>query len=852
MKLNFLLAFIVITSYCNAQRITGTVFTENGDLLPFASVTVKGTTRGASANQKGNFSFSVPNGTYTIVCQSIGYTASEKEVIVAGADVEISFILKQQKLLLQEVTVKSNAEDPAYAIIRQAIKMRPYYEDQLKAFSCDLYTKDLIRTRKMPDRIFGRKIKEENKREMGVDSAGRGIIYLSESVARVHKKQPDKFKMEILSSRVSGSESFGLTFPAFISLYTNNVLIFTQRFNPRGFVSPIADGAIHFYKYKFLGNFWENGKMIHSIRVIPRRAYEPLFSGTINISDDDWRIHSVDLLLTKRNQLELLDTLAIKQLHVPVSEAIWQVKSQLLFFDFNVFGVQLAGNFQTVYSNFDIQPSFDKKFFDRIVIKYDTAANKRSRNYWDTIRPVPLESEEQKDYSTKDSLYALRKDSLFSKTNVDSMRKNQGSIKPWDIFLKGIHRQHFGKGVINQWGIESLLKNLEYNTVEGAVVKLNAYYSGRLNKKTQFNIDPSIRYGFSNRHINAHSDFYFNKRHPSLTNASTDHWLFSGGKRVSSFNNNNTFLEVLRNSISTLFYGNNFLKIYENYYGNIAFSRKYESGVAFKISALYENRIPLNNTTTFTVNKKDSHKLTVNYPFEKIPNQFSPHPALSFTVNLTWTPGQRYIQFPQFKLPLGSKFPTFSFNYTKGLNGIFRSDVDYDKWNAGVFDTRNFRLAGTFRYRASVGGFLNSKKVYIQDYQHFNGNPTRSAAEYLNSFQLAGYYTNSTVASLYGLAHIEHHFNGLITNKIPLFRKLNWNLVAGSNAFYVNPNSNYVELFAGIENIFKTLRVDFVAGYQNGIKGVTGIRIGSGGSLGTNIFKNSTARRRGNSIQISF
>jgi hypothetical protein len=68
---------------------------------------------------------------------------------------------------------------------------------------------------------------------------------------------------------------------------------------------------------------------------------------------------------------------------------------------------------------------------------------------------------------------------------------------------------------------------------------------------------------------------------------------------------------------------------------------------------------------------------------------------------------------------------------------------------------------------------------YIQDYQHFNGNQTLAASEYLNSFQLAPYYANSTTAAFYATGHLEHHFNGFLTNKIPVFRRLNWNLVGG-------------------------------------------------------------------------
>jgi hypothetical protein len=84
----------------------------------------------------------------------------------------------------------------------------------------------------------------------------------------------------------------------------------------------------------------------------------------------------------------------------------------------------------------------------------------------------------------------------------------------------------------------------------------------------------------------------------------------------------------------------------------------------------------------------------------------------------------------------------------------------------------------------------------------------------------------------------------LITNKIPLFKRLNWNLVAGGNAFYVNSKSNYVEFFGGIENILKLFRVDFVAAYNNGKKGLVGIRIGTGGILGSNMNLDNGRGRR--------
>ncbi len=117
------------------------------------------------------------------------------------------------------------------------------------------------------------------------------------------------------------------------------------------------------------------------------------------------------------------------------------------------------------------------------------------------------------------------------------------------------------------------------------------------------------------------------------------------------------------------------------------------------------------------------------------------------------------------------------------MDKVLGSDVDFDKWTFSIWDDMNFKLRGAMKYRFSIGGFINDRKVSIQDYQHFNGNQLIFASRYLNSFQLAPYYENSTTESFYAVGHLEHHFNGFLTNKIPLFKRLNWHLVGGGNAF---------------------------------------------------------------------
>ncbi|UAY51031.1 DUF5686 and carboxypeptidase regulatory-like domain-containing protein [Ferruginibacter albus] len=834
----FFALFICLRS--SAQKIYGIVLNNTGDLLPYSSISIKGTTIGAGANVNAKFSISVSPGTYTVVCQHIGFAAQEKSITVGkGEEVNTSFVLSEQKYTMKEVIVKTNGEDPAYEVIRQAIKKREEYNKQVNSFQCELYSKNLIKLKNLPGKIFGKKISEDDKTEMGVDSTGKGIIYLSESNSKISFQQQDKLKVEVTSTRVSGSNDFGFTFLTFINLYQNNVTLFTDKFNPRGFISPIANGALNFYKYKFLGSFWENGKEINAIKVIPKRAYEPLFSGIINITEGDWRIHSVDLVLTRTTQLQILDTLKLTQFHVAVTDDVWRVKNQLINFDLNQLGIGLGGNFLSVYSNYSIDPSFPKKYFDNVIIKYDTGVNKKPKTFWDTSRPVPLEREEALDYEVKDSLFDKNSDTAWTQAKVDSLKRKQGPLKPYTVIWQGIDRTHYSVTNRYDWGVEALLPVLEYNPAEGFALNINGFYRKTIGKqKTRLSIEPHVRYGFSNTHLNGWLDINFRQRGlDEDQKIKRQLWSFSGGKRVSQFNRDYN-LSTLNSSLSTLLWGDNYIKFYENYFGSITYARRLENGLRLSVNALYEDRLPMDNTTDFTIFTKSSIKITPNYPFQRIPSQITRSQALLLSATVSFKPGQKYIQFPDRKVSLGSNYPTFTFNYTKGVPDIFGSDADFDKWKLEVNDDVNFKLAGLLKYRVAIGGFINNRSVDIQDYQHFNANNSVLAGAYVSSFQLANYFVNSTTDKFFSFVNIDHHFNGLLTNKIPLIKKWDWNLTAGANALYVNKDNHYEEVFIGLENILKIFRVDYVVGWQNKTL-IHSFCIGTGGILGDHINVNA-------------
>lgn len=816
------LLFIAVTA--QAGKITGRITDNAGKALAFASISIKGTTKGTTANGSGVYSITLSPGQYTLVCQHVGYARIEKQIQVTATDQSVDFVLNVQELTLQEVVVKRGGEDPAYEIIRQAIRKRDYYNDQVDSFSVNVYIKGLMRSGGMPQRIFGKKV--ERDASDGLDSAGKGILFLSESMTKVDYVKPNKIRYQVLSSRESGG-GYGFSFPFFINFYQNNVSVFDNNLNPRGFISPVADGALNYYKYKYEGSFVDEGKMVNTIKVTPRRKNEPLFSGTIQITEDDWRIYSVDLVTSRDYQLELLDSLRITQLHQPVTGDVWRTQNQVLSLVFRQFGFHVSGNFVNVYTDYDINPGFAKKHFGRTIMKYDTAFNKKDSSYWSQVRPVALEDDEKRDFVFKDSLHNALRDTNRSRLQLDSLRKIKRPITIKGVFWSGQGRSFYGKKSTVGWRMKPLLPQLEYNTVEGVSVNLeqtfNLYKKGRYS----YSLDWNTRYGFSNSHLNSWANLMIRPRKLGYRDR---YLIIGGGKRISQFNHDEP-INPLTNAAYTLLAKKNYMKLYENWFGSVTYNNKLENGLQLHANITYEDRLPLSNTTDFSFFNKD-RELLPNHPYELAALPFTRSQAVVAAVSVSWQPGIRYIEFPYSKMPIPSKAPVFTASYSKGFRNVLGSDVDFDKWQFSMADGMNFKIGGEFKYKVGIGGFINNKKVGLPDLQHFNGNQTFYNIKYLNSFQLAPYYRYSNAEPFYAFGHAEHHFNGLLTNKIPLLNKLKWHLVAGANTFLVDKNNYYLELFAGLENILKLFRVDVVNAFQPGIGNSWGVRVGFGGLIG--------------------
>lgn len=801
-RLLFLLhaiCFMTMGLYSHAAVLSGRLTSSTGEALPFANVYVVGTSVGTTTNELGYYQLELKAGDYKVAFQFIGYKKQVKDVSISDTPITLNVVLEAEQMQLHEVVV-SGAEDPAYPIMRKAIAKRDYYYNLVHNFKCMAYVKGLQRIVSAPDKVFGQVVNFDGT----LDSNNAGIIYLSETVSELLVEKPDKIKETVISSKVSG-DSKAFSWNRSADFATFDFYTETQRIDflsERVFISPLADNAFMYYKFKLEGFFEQDGKLINKIKVTPKRKSDPVYEGYIYIVEDDWSIHSLDLFLTKETQINYLDTLNFKYTYFPYQDSIWIPLSQNFSFKFNLFNIKAEGYFVSIYRGYDVNIDIPPKTFSNEILSITQESNERDSTYWDSIRPVPLTPDEVKDYDRKDSLEVLK----GSKSYLDSMTRASNRIDPLDIVTGYTYRNYYKKISIE---MTELLNIVQYNTVEGWNLKLGFDMYKEFEKRRLLKFSPIVRYGFSNTHLNMKADVqYFYNR------VKYGYIEVSGGQYVYQYNKAEPITE-LQNSFYSLFIERNYMKIFEERFIEVTHRIEVANGLIFWAGVHYGRRFPLQNTTRGKITDVKNRHFTSNTPdnaeFQNsVPGE---HDAAIFTIQLRYRPGQKYISRPDMKILMDSKFPTFTVIYRKAIPGIIKSTLNFDLLMGSIRYDIPMKIFGTSQFLLKGGGFLNNNVVAFQDRVHFYYNQTVFDLHNFDGFQMLPYYTSAT-DNWFAEGHYEHHFDGFFFNKIPGIRKLKWQLVAGAHFLYTPEFKDHTEIAVGVENIFRIFRVDFVTAFD--------------------------------------
>lgn len=807
------LAFSIFFSVLSFSQIKGTVKDVNGNPLPYVNIYIENTYINTTTNELGNYELNYfEKKNVPLIFQYLGYKTEKHVLNITQYPYQFDNVLEEEKFQLNEVVIDQSI-NPADEIIRKSIASRKKNAARTDKFEADFYSRGIFRAKDIPKKFMGMEIGDF---EGNLDSTRSGIIYQSETVSKIKFEKPDNLKEEIIASKIAGNDngfSYNTALNTNYDFYENYVDLGINM------VSPIANNAFNYYKFKLESSFLDDkNQLINRIKVTPKRDKEPVFEGYIYIVEDSWAIYGIDLdIKGYRMQQPILENMKLTQnFSYNESTKIWAKNIQSLEFSAGIFGMKFTGKFTHVFSNYIFKEAFEKKTFGKEIVTFADNANKKEESFWNEFRPVPLTTEEATNYVKKDSIQTVRKSEIY----LDSIDAKGNKFKIHKLITGYTYKKTFKKWSFNYQGMTNL-SSLSFNTVQGW--NLDSGFSFRkwdeeTGKYTY--ISSTFNYGFAEDRVRVNGRYYHR-----FNNKNNAYIAIAGGSSINQFNSNEPISNIV-NSVSTLFFKNNFMKLYNKEFAEISYGREVTNGIYVSGKMLYENRHALFNNTDYTFIKNDDAYFSNDplQPFNYTSTPFEKHHIMKASIGTRIRFGQKYISRPDGKINIqNDDYPILSFNYEKAF-GSTNNDYHYDLISASVDYNKTIGNKGDFGLRFKAGKFFNAENISFIDYKHFNGNQTHVNLlnNSLNSFNLLPYYSHST-NDAYFETHIEHNFKGYIMNKIPLLNKLQWNLIGGFHQINIPDRKPYQEVTVGFDNIgwgkLRFLRIDYVRSYQNGFQG---------------------------------
>lgn len=811
MKTKLLSAATLLWAIMSFSQIKGSVSDNKEQPLAYVNIYIENTYTGTTSNEDGNYELNISEPrTYTVVFQFLGYKTVKKTVTIDSFPYELDAIMVDEEISLNEVVISAE-ENPADIIMKKAIAKRKENLENIKSYKADFYSRGLIRIKDAPEKILGQEIGDLGG---GLDSTRSGVIYLSETISKLEFMRPDKFKEKIIASKVSGNSngfSFNNAMDVNFDLYENSIELGNQ------IISPIANNAFGYYRYKLDGVFYDDrGNLINKIKVTPKRENDPVFEGYMYIVEDQWTIYAAELDITgTQAKLPAVDKITITQnFSYSESDEIWAKISQKITFKYAFFGIKGDGHYISTYSNYGFNLGLTRNDFSREIVTFEDEANKKDSIFWKSLRPVPLTDEEITDYIKKDSIQIIRE----SKTYLDSVDSVNNKFKLGHIFGGYTYRNSYENYSL---GVISPTSAISFNTVQGWNANIGAFYTKGLDDdyNRYLSVRGNINYGFSDDRLRGtlSATYKFN-------NISRPYLTLSGGVTTEQFNSSEPISAGLNTGYS-LFSEKNYMKIYEKSFVQASYSEELLNGFRLNASLGYQRRQALFNTTDQAWYPKANRVYTSNNPLNEFAYGIAPfatHNLMKLDMTARINFAQNYMSHPNGKYNIpNSKFPTLTLGYEKGFASSIE-DYNFDQIKLRLTQGFNVADKGRFEYNIKAGKFFNADNIAFMDFQHFNGNQTQlGEGSYLNVFNNLPYYAASTNDS-YLEMHAEHDFNGFLLGKVPLLNKLNFNLVVGAHVLSTPENKPYQEYTIGLDNIgwgkFRFLRLDYVRSYQSGFQ----------------------------------
>ncbi|BAX78769.1 DUF5686 and carboxypeptidase regulatory-like domain-containing protein [Labilibaculum antarcticum] len=866
----FLFCLLSFSGY--SQQITGTISDTDGNAIPFANIYSKTLATGTTSNIDGQYQLVLPKGEWDLEFRYLGFKTKEVKVSINDKDVEMNVALAPQTYQLKEVKVLASGEDPAYYVMRKAIAMGDYYTKQVSEYDNTVYLKGSGKITSVPW-LFKKKLAEDDITE--------NKTFVTENISKIHFELPDKIEEEVVSFRSSGLDDQANPMPFITSnLYDTK---------DQGLISPLDKNALSVYRYELVSVFEDQGRMINRIKVIPRRKGKDLFRGYLNIAENYWNIHSADLQVSlpmteismhqlyapvsegvwmpvsfdfdiqfkalgfglngiyvasiKDYKIKLnpnidhdylkQQELALKQEAENINELTNQQDSEVL----SVKEKKRKDEIQNLLEKDDMNNSDMRKLYrlmekenqqkreekvkEPLEIKIEKVkmakdAKDKDSLYWTQMRPIPLSDDEKISFTKKDSLQIVRNSPEYK----DSVRTANRKFKFKNLLFGKTYKYEDENSSFSTPGLLNIDK-ISFNTVQGFTYKAPFEFQKWDTIGHHFSLIPSVSYAFSRKHV----DFSVESKY--RYNGFKRAWIgIKAGSEAVDFNQESGINPML-NDISSLYFRDNYLKVFDKNYLNIWHEFDIENGLHFSTELEYEHRKQLRNNCSFYFYDADDEAYTSNIPEGIAPELVKNNKAFTILANLEYTPRHRYYVKKGVKhMSYANSNPTFGLSYRQGIKNVFDSETDFSLLEASVKQNFSIGFNDNISYKIKAGRYLSNNQMHFTDYTHFNtSKPLVMLGGDLNTFRLLDYYQFSTNND-YAEAHLEFTSDRFLLKRLPVLN----NAIVIQERLFANylthaDKKNYWEVGYGLSQIFLVLDVEVVWSFDGKHHRDTGIKL---------------------------
>ncbi len=784
--------------------------------LQYVSVVLKGG-RGTVTDSLGRFTLRSSGNIAIVQVTYVGYKTQIKN-ITPGTTQTINFELETDPKATNNVTVTTNKRapyknkgNPAVELIRRVIENKAINRtDHYDYVQYDQYEKMEVSLSNFNDKLTNSKLLKnykflfENRDTTKVEGKSLLPVFLEETLSKKYfRKKPEKTKTVITGEKRvnfgeyidnAGVSSYLNRLIMDIDIYDNDIPLFTYQF-----LSPIADLAPTFYMYYIRDTTVDaNGQKLIKIYFTPRNTNDLLFRGNMWVTlDGNYSVQKMNMFLSKNANLNF-----VRELHIDLDfekseDNRYHLSKSTVMADASVTKNSGSGFFgeRTVsFKNFQInKPLADTVYDGPATVKLDKS-DAHPDSFWLANRHDTLTKVESKVYSNIDSL-----------EKMPSFRRTMAFL----TFLLAGYTSFGG------FELGPAAAFYSFNPIEGFKLRLGGRTTPKLSKRIYF--EGYGAYGFKDERWK-----YFLSSTYSLNNKSIyeyplnfirvgyQHDTKIPGQELQFVSEDNFLLSFKRGKNDRWLYNSNFKFDYVHELPNhLSYTLGFKNWKQEPAGSIVYTKVV--NGTDVNINKLITSE---------------------FSGELRWAPHEQFYQGKVYRIPIINKYPIFTLRFIAGVKGIMNSEYNYQNITAR-FEKRAFMSQLGYSDLVLEGGYIFGKLPYPLMTIH---RANQTYAYQLNSYNLMNF--QEFVSDHFFAVNIDHHFNGLFFNRIPLLKKLKWREVISMKMLYggvrdENKPSNdpslikypiidggpatfsldkkpYIEGSVGITNIFKLIRVDLV------------------------------------------